>query len=73
MEITISPVVTLFCWRQKRNCSHAMLRHLVETGLEKASGDIYFKKPPDWLVAALITGKISPWTGGRKKAKQEHS
>jgi len=52
--ITISLILMLLCWRQKNNCPHAVSRHLVETRLEKASGGTYFKRSPDWLVAALI-------------------
>lgn len=72
--ITISPIVTLCCWRQKLNCSCAVLRHLVETGLEKASGDIYLKRPPDWLVAALINGKKSHHrlVGGKMLSRSNH-
>lgn len=72
--ITVSPVVTLCCWRQKLNCSRAVLRHLVEAGLEKASGDIYLKRPPDWLVAALITGKKSHHglVGGKTLSRSNH-
>lgn len=42
--------------------------------VEKASGDIYLKRPPDWLVAAPITGRKS-YHGlvGGKKAEQEQS
>lgn len=72
--ITISPVVTLCCWRQKLNFSHAVLRHLVEAGLEKTSGDIYLKRPPDWLVEAIITGKKSHdgLVAGKRLSRNNH-